>query len=73
MHTALRPGSIVRILAGIVLLAFAIYIAIGVHAANNWAHPRRDRYLLATPASFNLQYQDVRFPSRDREIEISGW
>ena len=73
MDTARRGSSIVRILVGIVLLAFAIYIAIGARAANGWTHPRRDRYLLATPASFNLQYQDVRFPSRDKEIEISGW
>src|SRR5260370_14271103 len=73
MDTARRGGSIVRVLVGIVLLAFAIYIAIGARAANGWAHPRRDTYLLATPASFNLQYQDVRFPSRDKEVEISGW
>jgi len=73
MDTTRRPGSIVRILAGIVLVAFAIYIAIGARAANGWAHPRRDSYLLATSASFNLEYQDVRFPSRDKEIEISGW
>jgi pimeloyl-ACP methyl ester carboxylesterase len=73
MDSARRGGSIVRILVGIVLLAFAIYIAIGARAANGWAHPRRDTYLLATPASFNLQYQDVRFQSRDKEIEISGW
>src|SRR5690348_2722380 len=73
METTRRPGSIIRILAVIVLLAFAIYVAIGVRAANGWAHPRRNKYLLATPASFNLQYQDVRFPSRDKEVEISGW
>jgi len=73
MDTARQPRLIVRILAGIVLLALAIYIAIGVRAAKNWAHPKRDTYLLATPASFNLPYEDVRFPSRDREIEISGW
>lgn len=73
MDRARRGSSIVRILIGIVLLAVAIYIAIGVRAANTWAHPRRDTYLLATPASFNLQYQDVQFPSRDPQINISGW
>src|SRR5258708_39409132 len=73
METARRPGSMIRISTVIALLAFAIYLPMGVRPANGWAHPRRDTYLLATPASFNLPYQDVRFPSRDKEIEISGW
>ena len=73
MDKTRRSGSCARVLAGILLLAIVIYVAIGVRAANGWAHPRRDKYLLATPASFNLQYQDVRFPSRDKEVEISGW
>src|SRR5258708_29470917 len=73
METARRPGSMIRISTVIALLAFAIYLPMGVRPANGWAHPRRDTYLLATLASFNLPYQDVRFPSRDKEIEISGW
>ena len=73
METTRRTVSVTRILAVIVLVAIAIYIVIGVRAANGWAHSRRDTYLLATPASFNLQYQDVRFPSRDKEVKISGW
>jgi pimeloyl-ACP methyl ester carboxylesterase len=44
-----------------------------VRAANTWAHPRRNKYFSATPASFNLEYRDVRLPSRDAGIEISGW
>src|SRR5689334_17738064 len=72
MDKTRRGSSTVGILTGIAFIAFAIYIAIGVRAANGWAHPRRDTYLLATPASFNLQYQDVRFPSRVKEVEISG-
>jgi pimeloyl-ACP methyl ester carboxylesterase len=54
-------------------VAAALYLSIGVRAANTWAHPRRDTYFSATPASFNLEYQAVRFPSRDPGIEISGW
>jgi uncharacterized protein len=54
-------------------LAIGIYLAIGARAANTWAHPRRNRYFSATPASFNLEFRDVRFPSRDPGIEISGW
>lgn len=57
----------------VAVLALAIYLGVGVRAANTWAHPRRNTYFSATPASFNLQYQDVRFPSRDAGIEISGW
>ena len=58
---------------GAVLLAAAIYLAIGVRAANTWAHPHRNTYFSSTPASFDLKYQDVRLPSRDGGIEISGW
>ena len=57
----------------LVVLAIGIYLAIGVRAANTWAHPRRNTYFSATPASFNLAFRDVRFPSRDPGIEISGW
>ncbi len=76
MDATVKSGSRSRlsaVLAGLVVLAIVVYIGIGVRAANTWAHPRRDTYLLATPASFNLPYKDVRIPSRDRDIEISGW
>jgi pimeloyl-ACP methyl ester carboxylesterase len=58
---------------GAVVLAIAIYLAIGVRAATTWAHPHRNTYFSSTPASFDLKYQDVRLPSRDAGIEISGW
>ena len=60
------------------VLAIVIYLAIGVRAANTWAHPRRNKYFSATPASFNLEYHDVRLPSRDawhrdlRMVDSSG-
>ena len=57
----------------LVVLVIGIYLAVGARAANTWAHPRRNRYFSATPASFNLEFRDVRFPSRDPGIEISGW
>ena len=56
-----------------VVVAVAIYLGVGVRAANTWAHPRRNTYFSETPASFNLQFRDVRLPSRDAAIEISGW
>ena len=58
---------------GAVVLATAIYLAIGVRAANTWAHPHRNTYFSSTPASFDLQYRDVGLHSRDAGIEISGW
>jgi pimeloyl-ACP methyl ester carboxylesterase len=57
----------------LVFLGIGIYLAIGARAANTWAHPRRNTYFSATPASFNLEFRDVRFSSRDPGIEISGW
>ncbi len=59
--------------AGVLVLALVIYLGVGVRAANTWAHPRRNTYFSATPASFNLPYRDVRLSSRDAGIEISGW
>jgi len=61
------------LLVVVVILAIAIYLGVGARAANTWAHPRRNTYFSATPASFDLQYRDVRLPSRDAGIEISGW
>ncbi len=51
----------------------AIYFGVGAYAASRWMKPRRSTDLSATPAAFNLQYQDVRIPSRDAGIELSGW
>jgi len=61
------------ILIILVVLCTGIYLAIGARAANTWAHPQRNTYFSATPASFSLQYRDVTFPSRDAGIAISGW
>jgi uncharacterized protein len=74
--TKSRTGSrawVPFIWAGVVALALVIYLGVGVRAANTWAHPRRNTYFSATPASFNLPYRDVRLSSRDAGIEISGW
>jgi len=57
----------------VLVLALVVYFGIGFRAANTWAHPRRNTYFSETPASFNLPYRDVRLPSRDAGIEISGW
>jgi pimeloyl-ACP methyl ester carboxylesterase len=57
----------------VVVVVVGTYLAIGVRAANTWAHPRRNTYFSSTPASFNLEYRDVSLPSRDAGITISGW
>jgi pimeloyl-ACP methyl ester carboxylesterase len=66
-----KSGAIIYTAA--VLMLVAIYLAFGVRAANTWAHPHRNTYFSATPASFNLEYRDVRLHSRDAGIEIFGW
>ncbi len=60
------------LLAALILLVL-IYLAIGAYAASVWMTPKRDTYFVATPAAFKLEYKDVQFPSRDANIEISGW
>jgi pimeloyl-ACP methyl ester carboxylesterase len=35
--------------------------------------PNRSQEMVATPAAFQLEYRDVRLPSRDAGIELSGW
>ena len=65
--------SAVIIYSAVVVAMIAVYLAVGVRAANAWAHPHRNTYFSATPASFNPEYRDVRLHSRDAGIEISGW
>src|SRR5580704_7117531 len=64
-------GSFIWVM--IILLAVVFYFAVGVRAAKTWATPRHNTYFPETPASFNLEYRNVTFPSRDPEIQISGW
>jgi uncharacterized protein len=56
-----------------VVAILIVYFAIGAYAASRWMKPRRSTDFAATPAAFHLEYQDVRIPSRDNAIEISGW
>lgn len=36
-------------------------------------HPLRNRRLKRTPADFNAPFEDVKFPSRDGGVQLSGW
>ena len=36
-------------------------------------HPLRNRKLKQTPAGFNAPYEDIKFPSRDNDVQLSGW
>ena len=60
-------------LIGALIVLAVIYLAIGTYAASLWMKPKRDTYFVATPAAFKLEYKDVRFSSRDANIEIAGW
>ena len=62
---------IAGLLAALLLIAI-VYLEIGAYGASRWMKPRRSTDLSATPAAFNLEFQDVRIPSRDSGIEISG-
>jgi pimeloyl-ACP methyl ester carboxylesterase len=78
MVTLMKPetgsGRLIAVTCvALAVMAIGVYLTVGALAANTWAHPRRNTYFSATPASFNLEFRDVRFPSRDRAIEISGW
>jgi pimeloyl-ACP methyl ester carboxylesterase len=57
----------------VLLLIVIIYFAVGAYGASRWMKPRRNPEFAATPAAFNLEYRDVRIPSRDSGIELSGW
>jgi alpha-beta hydrolase superfamily lysophospholipase len=36
-------------------------------------HPLRNRKLKQTPARFDASYEDIKFPSRDNDVQLSGW
>jgi len=63
----------IALVLGTLAVILIVYFAIGAYAAGRWMKPRRSTDLAATPAAFHLEYQDVRIPSRDAGIEISGW
>jgi pimeloyl-ACP methyl ester carboxylesterase len=69
-----RSGSVrVPVFLAIVVALATIYLAVGAYAARRSMTPRRDTEFVATPAAFHLDYKDVRIPSRDAGIELSGW
>ncbi len=77
IRSTIRPSSRgsgrVAIVLGVLVLIAIIYFAVGAYGAGRWMKPRRSTDFSATPAAFNLEYQDVHFPSRDSGIEIAGW
>jgi pimeloyl-ACP methyl ester carboxylesterase len=68
-----QSGRSVAWVVGLAVLLVVVYFAIGAYGASRWMKPRRNIDLAATPAAFNLEYKDVRIPSRDAGIEIAGW
>lgn len=62
-----------RVLGAVLILAIIIYLAVGAYGASRAMRPRRNQDLAATPAAFDLAYQDVTLASRDTEVKIAGW
>ena len=58
---------------GAVVVAVVAYLGVGAYAASRWMKPRHNTEFVATPAAFKLEYRDVRLPSREAGIELSGW
>jgi pimeloyl-ACP methyl ester carboxylesterase len=60
-------------LIGILLFVALAYLAIGAYAAGIVTeigdHPQYDD----TPATYGLEYQDVRFSARGDEVQIAAW
>ncbi|MDO8532121.1 MAG: alpha/beta hydrolase, partial [Dehalococcoidia bacterium] len=63
--------------APLALAAIVIVLACGVAAVSGysaWALSRAKRFpLVATPATFGLQYDDVSFPSAEDAVSLRGW
>lgn len=69
-----RSGSVrVPVILALVVVLAVIYLAVGAYAARRSMTPRRNTEFVATPSAFHLDYKDVRIPSRDAGIELSGW
>jgi fermentation-respiration switch protein FrsA (DUF1100 family) len=54
-------------------LLFFIYLAIGVYAAGEVTKIGDHNQYSDTPASYGLEYQDVRFSARGDETQIAAW
>ena len=68
-----RTRRIVAWLAAAILVLLVAYLGIGAYAASTVTmvgeHPQYDE----TPATYGLEYQDVRFAARGDDTEIAAW
>lgn len=77
-QTAVPPRSCTRcVLTGLaataVIFPLITYLGISAFAASVLTTPHRAFSTVKTPATFNLDFQDVRFPARGGDVEIAGW
>lgn len=73
-HTGSRKRRILPAIAlAVVTLLLVAYLGISAFAVNALTTPRRVFAEANTPASVSLSYEDVRFPARGGDVEISGW
>jgi alpha-beta hydrolase superfamily lysophospholipase len=63
---------VVRRLAGGASVAAGLYGLLTVSAAYVFLHPPRTA-VASSPASLNLQFEEVRFPSATDGLELRGW
>jgi len=64
---------VITALIFIPLLLFFIYLVIGVYAAGEVTKIGDHNQYRDTPASYGLEYQDVRFTARGDETKIAAW
>ncbi|MFC1879305.1 alpha/beta hydrolase [Chloroflexota bacterium] len=69
-----RSSRILKWLAIVVILLLALaYFGIGYVAAGQLTQPKRQFDPENNPAVYNLEYEDVQFPSSDGKAEIAAW
>ncbi len=67
-----RRRLVWRLLIGLVALALVGSVGLAVAVGWSLTHPVR-KPLTATPAAYGLKFEEVRFPSREDGLQLSGW
>ncbi|MFC1879303.1 alpha/beta hydrolase, partial [Chloroflexota bacterium] len=57
----------------VILLLVIAYFGVGAVAANKLTIPKRRFPTEKSPATFDLVYEDVRFPARGGDADIAAW
>jgi len=57
----------------VIVLFVSVYLAVGVMAASQLTIPKRRFPTGKDPGTFNLVFEEVRFPARGGDAEIAAW